>query len=57
MMSFLWRFCRGHSLGRKRALLPQAFLGAFGSFFPTDVGTKKMNPAIMNKRMGFDFHF
>jgi hypothetical protein len=33
------------------------FIGAFAcpfgsSFFPTDVGTKKMNPAIMNKKMG-----
>jgi hypothetical protein len=43
-------FCRGHSFG--------AFASPFGSsFFPTDVRTKKMNPAIMNKRMGFDFHF
>ncbi len=27
----------------QKHLLPWAFLGAFGSFFPTDVGTKKMN--------------
>jgi hypothetical protein len=44
-------FCQRHSCGRKRALLPKAFLGAFGSFFPTDVEKKKMNNHMENRNL------